>query len=363
MQIDINTLRDYEERGLVRSQTHPNGELVIWCYTPEVQYDPTKWDSITKQCRGLVTDLEGNVVSRPFEKFFNFDDSFLADIGEKFPLDFEDSVIQVKVDGSLIIASKHKGEYIISSKGSFSSEQAIKANELFKEVQYLYPEVSFDDDYTYLFEVIYPQDRKVVDYGSLTDLVYLCSIHKETGETHFHTDHPFSTTKVYTKEEFTQTWLDQPKGTVLEGFVVHFANGKKLKFKLDDYRRLHYVMTGLTDRGIWELLMKNRDLATELKDVPDEMYSSIKEYASTLLGKYHTIKGMCEFIMAEALSHSKERKEQAAFIFKHLAEKGIESKYSGIVFSMMDNKEYAEGIWKFIYPEAGRSFLGHQEVL
>jgi len=363
MQIDIATLRDYEERGLIRSQTHPNGELVIWCYTQEVQYDPIKWDSITKQCRGLITDLEGNVVARPFQKFFNFDDGYLADIGEKFELDFDDATIQVKVDGSLGILYKDNEGYKIATKGSFQSEQAIKATEFLKEAMYLYPDINFDDDYTYLFEVIYPQNRIVVDYGDLTDLVYLCSIHKETGETKFHTDHPFSVTKVYSKDEFTQTWLEQPKGTVIEGFVVLFNNGKRLKFKLDDYRRLHYLLTGLTDRGIWELLMKGRDLATELKDVPDEMYSSIKEYASTLLGKYHNIKGMCEFIMQDAISEHSGRKEQAAFIFQHLKDKKLEAKYSDIVFRMMDNKEYSEGIWKFIYPDPGRSFLGYQEGL
>ena len=32
------------------------------------------WDEITLQCRGLVTDNEGNVVARPFKKFFNIEE-------------------------------------------------------------------------------------------------------------------------------------------------------------------------------------------------------------------------------------------------------------------------------------------------
>ena len=69
----IRTLEKYYEDGLLYKQTHPTLPLTIWNYTPKVQYENT-WDEITLQCRGLVTDDNGNVVARPFKKFFNIEE-------------------------------------------------------------------------------------------------------------------------------------------------------------------------------------------------------------------------------------------------------------------------------------------------
>jgi RNA ligase len=63
-------LNKYFEEGLVYKQVHPTLPLTIWNYTEKVQYEGL-WDDVTLQTRGLVTDDKGNVVARPFRKFFN----------------------------------------------------------------------------------------------------------------------------------------------------------------------------------------------------------------------------------------------------------------------------------------------------
>lgn len=68
MKIDINELRKREEKGLVRTQTHD--DLIIWTYTDRCQWD-RHWDFYTRAARGLVTDQHGNVITKPFPKFFN----------------------------------------------------------------------------------------------------------------------------------------------------------------------------------------------------------------------------------------------------------------------------------------------------
>ncbi len=64
-------LNKYHEDNLVYKQVHPTLPLTIWNYSEKVQYD-NLWDDITLQTRGLVTDDKGNVVARPFKKFFCF---------------------------------------------------------------------------------------------------------------------------------------------------------------------------------------------------------------------------------------------------------------------------------------------------
>jgi len=70
----LSKLNKYHNDGLLYKQTHPTLPLTIWNYTPEVQYGE-KWDEVTLACRGLVTDNEGNIVARPFKKFFNIEEN------------------------------------------------------------------------------------------------------------------------------------------------------------------------------------------------------------------------------------------------------------------------------------------------
>jgi RNA ligase len=116
--------------------------LTIWNYSEKVQYE-NLWDEITLQTRGLVTDNEGNVVARPFKKFFNLEE------GKHTPTsDFE---VFEKMDGSCIILFNYEGEWVFASRGSFTSEQAIKAKELSSNFNLH----KLNKDYTYVFEIIY----------------------------------------------------------------------------------------------------------------------------------------------------------------------------------------------------------------
>ncbi len=69
----LTTLEKYYNDGLLHKQTHPTLDLTIWNYSPKVQYERL-WDEITIQCRGLVTNSKGDIVARPFKKFFNYEE-------------------------------------------------------------------------------------------------------------------------------------------------------------------------------------------------------------------------------------------------------------------------------------------------
>ena len=120
-------LNKYYEEGLVYKQVHPTLPLTIWNYNEKVQYEG-KWDEITIQTRGLVTDNEGNVVARPFKKFFNIEENKHTPT-EEFDV-FE------KMDGSLGILFNYNGEWVMSTRGSFTSEQSVKGFELLKKYDY-----------------------------------------------------------------------------------------------------------------------------------------------------------------------------------------------------------------------------------
>lgn len=138
----LRILNKYHNEGLLYKQIHPTLPLTIWNYTEEVQYN-NKWDELTLSARGLVTDEFGTIVARPFKKFFNMEE------GKHTPTqDFE---VFEKVDGSLGIVFNYKGEWLIATRGSFTSDQAIKGKEMLDK----YPVEKLDKNKTYLFEIIY----------------------------------------------------------------------------------------------------------------------------------------------------------------------------------------------------------------
>jgi RNA ligase len=164
-----NILDKYYEEHLVYKQLHPTLPLTIWNYSEKVQYD-NLWDDITLQTRGLVTDEEGNIIARPFKKFFNMEEN-----KHKPTEEFD---VYEKMDGSLGILFNYKGEWIMATRGSFVSEQLIKGREILKKYQY----ENLLGDVTYLFEIIYPENKIVVDYGQDEKLVLLGAIHTQTGD-------------------------------------------------------------------------------------------------------------------------------------------------------------------------------------
>jgi hypothetical protein len=89
------------------------------------------------------SDDNGNIVARPFKKFFNLEE------GKHTPTsEFE---VYEKMDGSCIICFYYNNEWIFCSRGSFTSEQAEMAEVLSKK----YPIELLDKSKTYVFEIIY----------------------------------------------------------------------------------------------------------------------------------------------------------------------------------------------------------------
>jgi RNA ligase len=166
----LEKLNKYYEDGLLYKQVHPTLPLTIWNYSESVQYEK-KWDEITLSCRGLVTDNDGNIVARPFSKFFNYEEL----TAEQIPNEYFD--VYEKMDGSLGVLFNYNGEWILATRGSFTSEQSIKGRQLLEKYDYN----RLNPNYTYLFEIIYPENRIVCSYD-FEDLILLGMIHTETGD-------------------------------------------------------------------------------------------------------------------------------------------------------------------------------------
>ena len=336
----LEKLNKYYEDGLLYKQVHPTLPLTIWNYSEKCQYE-NLWDEVTLSTRGLVTDDKGDIVATPFKKFFNIEE------GKYTPTEtFE---VYEKMDGSLGIVFWYQGQWVVATRGSFTSDQAIKATELLQKYN---TDIMFRH-MTFCFEIIYPENRIVLDYKGEEKLVLLGAF-DNWGKDYDITDWDewgFDVVKKYDGINDYKQLKEMVKNDQ-EGFVVKFSNGDRVKVKGVEYLRLHKIMTNVSTTGIWEYLKNGEDVMELLKDVPDEFYTKIKNYVKELryffmsisedAGKRFDGKMYGKYNDKEPITDRKEFAEWVSQQPKHL---------SGILFRMFDRKDYSEIIWNLIKPE------------
>ena len=336
---DPQTLPTLIEQGYILRQTHPSLPLTIYNYTAKAQFD-RYWNDATLHCRGLVLDEQYRSIARPLPKFFNLSED-RGTLPDGVPQIYE------KLDGSLIILFYYQGQWEVASRGSFASEQAQMARELL--VNYQSALDKLDREYTYLFEIIYPSNRIVVDYGSAQRLVLLAAVHTQTGVELDHTQVDWrdkaQTYPVTTLPEWLRA-IDETQAELTnhEGFILKWPNGFRLKYKLADYVRLHRIITGVQAKDIWECLSQNHDLDQFLDAVPDEFYNWVKDTKLSLETKYQEIESECQ----AAFKDLGNRRETAMYFQTQT--------YPGVLFLMLDKRDYSQVIWKLIKPGYERPF-------
>lgn len=344
--IDLSKLRELEANNKITLRPSPDGKLLIANYTPEVQYS-REWDDITKLCRGLIVDLEGNIVARPFPKFFNYEEHKEDEIPKT---SFE---VYEKMDGSLGILYFYNDKWNIATRGSFESEQAVKATELLSKYERYLPILK--KDYTYLFEIIYPDNRIVIDYGNQEKLVALGAIHKVTGkELHLFdigwadkaTMYPGLQSATYNEIKN----LDHNG----EGFVLRWKSGFRVKVKMEEYVRLHSILTNVSNKTIWEYLREGKSLHEILDNVPDEFYNWVKDTAAKLVEESFKIHAQvtADYSKLDAQGF----KTQKEFALANLKE----SKYPNLVFAFQKGIDIAPKVWDMIRPKYQKPFVNEE---
>ena len=352
MNFDINILNDYIQKGLVVKNDHPTLPLSIYNYSRTCQYE-NKWDNITKSCRGLILDKDGNVIAKSFDKFFNLEEHSTEEIPNE---DFE---VYEKLDGSLGILFWYQGKWILASKGSFVSEQALKGKQILNSKYNVEP---IPKGYTTLLEIIYPENRIVCNYGDDEVLVVLSMISNASGKEldydsllKINEETGLPVVKKYDGIQDYKT-LKSLISKDREGYVVRFRNGFRVKIKGEEYVRLHRILTGFSNVDIWEYLKDNKNLDELLDRVPDEFDSWVRNTIKDIKTEYEKLDNEYKWIF-KVLMRSPQSESKKGF-----AEHAKNYKHSGILFKMFEDKEYSHYIWKQIRPVYSKPFWQKEEL-
>jgi len=350
MQVDFDRLMGYHQAGKLRHALHPDRDLHVWCYSQATVFT-RDWDDLTRMCRGLVTDSEGNVASRPFPKFFNWGEPE-APSDPSIPFWAYD-----KMDGSLIVVGADiHGKRVVSTKGSFTTWHSEKAAQLLGNWK---PR----SGWTAMFEFIDPGNRIVVDYGEQSGLVLLGAVENKSGEDHFTPDDVADgmdwmgdtvVGREFNLVHMLHTVSNPDNGKNKEGFVLVYPNpdgpSPRLKIKFAQYVNLHRTLSRLSNVSVWEAL-SNDTFSDLLEVVPDELFDKVRQCADDLISDHMIQKQIAQTIADVAIATYGTRREQADFILGDQNEAN-----PALVFKILDGKDITDAAWALVKPELDRSW-------
>lgn len=283
----LSEFLEAHKKGLVDCSRHPEFPYITFKYSRDTQFH-YKWDDVTMAARGIIFNEEtGEVVARPFAKFFNYNEPTAPTekmVGKVHVTD--------KLDGSLGIGYVGEdGKFAIATAGSFKSEQAKHATELYHE-RY---EGNWNPNpkMTYLWEIIYPDNRVVVSYGDENDIHLIGAVNKRTGRSV-----PLNEVKEWKwkrAEEYNMSSLNEVLNVGdrenREGFIVHYVDTDvRVKYKHEEYLKLHRTATGVTAKTIWRKMSAGHDMTEWKKDIPEEFLGFIDERQNAITAAFEVEK-------------------------------------------------------------------------
>ena len=338
----------HSEKLLTRSDC---GGLRLYHYSPHAIYNRI-WTPITRMCRGLIVDSSGRIIARPFPKFFN-----LSEMPETLPENLPDEVPELseKLDGSLAIVffNPETQSWQGTTKGSFDSEQAKWINEKWlPQRTHL-----FNQSFTYLFELIAPWNRIVVTYDR-EEMVLIGIIETESGLDFSYREVENSAFLAdlrrvnFENRLFHEIDFSDPTVRNREGFVARYSNGLRVKIKFDQYKQLHRIMTGLSLKGIWEVMSEGREI--DLCNVPDEFMEWYRRARKSIQSEFdarinHAKRAFCD------VPKNCDRKKSAMVILQ------FPEWIRPMLFAMLDGKDPSQFAWKLVKPDKHETFQESDE--
>ncbi len=267
-----------------------NGNYVLIKYNNGVWL--SGWTELSLKSRGKVIDLKTKeIVAYPFDKFFNLGENNSISMEYVESLLKESSVeVTDKLDGSSIIVTKKGTDLLLHTGAAWENPQVEYAYKVMesKHKEFLQ---EIPEGYTFVFELIHPCNKIVIDYGYEKDL-YLIAVRdtasgvllrntevKQLGDKYgfkcpesevFNSIEDFMLRRL----EFIEKEDGDTNG-IKEGWVFRlYPSGVMFKLKYEQYMFLHTTARGfkLSDKKVYINYVSDTldDFMSELNDVEKE---------------------------------------------------------------------------------------------
>ena len=320
-----------------------------------LKYNQIKSDfsqPIVKECRGIILDSNNKIVCWPFDKFFNYGESNADEI------DWSSARVQEKIDGSIMKVWYDNGSWRLSTNGSINAYKTeLNTNELLK-INCPYstfgdlfdnainrgkiPFEDMDKDCTYMFELVSPYNKVVIDYPEII-LNHIGTRNNITGQ-ELNVDIGIKKPKEYpihTLEDCIRCAGELSKDE--EGYVVVDKNWKRIKVKNPVYLQLHRMVSNnqLRMKDILHMLFENEQ---------EEFLAYFPEYRAAFKEVQDSLEYMKERLLKNRIqlfhfTTYVTRKDFALEVMK------LDKENSDFYFKSYDRKDYSFQDWVENMPE------------
>ncbi len=324
----------YRSLGAIRVTLHPKDDLLLFNYTDKATF-AGQWNEVERVSRGLIIHWPtATVAARPFDKFFN--------LGEKHITDLPSGPFEAtaKLDGSLGILYRCTEGYAIATRGNFVSKQAGWATAYLRA---RYNLMGLPENVTLLFEIIYPDNRVIIDYGE-SEALYLIGARKFDGYDYNYKEltrlaEQFGLPIVESVKVTSLAELEQLANNAsgIEGWVLRFEDGSRVKVKTIEYIRIAQILNRLTPARVRDVLLldSQADWDEYVMDLPEELYQKVEEIAAIIKEVVLSEEKRLNYIFQTALAEplAKSRKDFA------LAVKANFNADSKFLFAMLGRED------------------------
>ena len=259
---DYGTVVNYRQMGTdVFPPVHTAGG------SARMRAEATRAKAIRRECRGLIFNLEGELISRPYSKFFNVGERDET-LPEKVPFD-QPHVILEKLDGSMIRpVTMPDGGMVMGTKMGPTDVAAQVDPWVAEHENYVkFMQEVMQQGYTPIFEWCSRKQQIVVDHPE--DRLVLTAVRDVlTGEYMTYTmlqdlalDYDLDLVRQFEGSAESMQWLINHtrdlKGA--EGYVLRWMNGHMVKIKADEYCQIHRAKEGIMrENGVISMILEEK---------------------------------------------------------------------------------------------------------
>jgi hypothetical protein len=250
-----------------RHREHAN--LVLFKYDIFANFG----DPLVRECRGIVLDEHNDwhVVSRAFDKFFNYGEGHAANI------DWGTARVQEKLDGSLCVLYHYAGKWHVATSGTPDAMGEVRGSgvqesmqvstkrtfadffwETFKKEGGRLPHGDSFENLSFAFELMGPANRVVVVHDR--DWLRLLAVRDRRDGRELPIEpyaaalgiQPVRSFPLQTIEEIHNSF-EHISPVSQEGYIVVDSNFDRIKIKHPGYVALHHAKDGMSPKAFAEI--------------------------------------------------------------------------------------------------------------
>ncbi len=324
--------------GIVVSE-RPDVRIIDYVFTT----DATFATPMARECRGLKFALDGSILARPLHKFFNIgEQQSAADIDWTQP-----HVVLDKLDGSMVHPCFLSERLTFMTRMGESGQAKAALDHADEAVLRLSRDLLLEG-MTPVFEFTSPDHRVVLAYPETS--LTLIAVRETVSGTYLSHAELARLAERYCvplvaqlgRVEDAMAFIARGRSlTDVEGYVIAFEDGHRVKLKADAYVLRHRALAGVSkERNLLEWIVKDAidDVLPLLSDDIAQQVAAYRNQVYQALDRH--VAALAEF----AQQHSALPRKEIAFA----AREKLDQRLHGALFAMLDGNDGREAVKRLL---------------